>query len=304
MSSRPSGGPGSDENGGVGTTSAVAAPDATARRAVTIFTGLLVGATVLTATATLGTSPATLVGTTLGAVAIGITVGWLVSSRVPALSSRLVRTVHRRPMRMLLLGAVLVILPVGSALGAALLGSVDGALERFVLLASMLVVVAGYALVRLVQTRYADAMVIDEPIAIVRWQPSRESLFSLFLVCIPFWILFAGSQAVAGNWTDALLWIVLSMLVLGFGFAEGQFRLGTPGSTPTIRIHEAGIVQQRPYTRSFVSWADIDHVRLDSDEFIVDYGSSLERFDRDELDGLEDALRTIDERLANEVQVI
>lgn len=265
-------------------------PDVGFRSAVAGYAGVLLAATTLLAVAILDASRAGLVGATVGAFAIGAVLGWFVSSRVPNLSSRLGRTRRRRA------APALPAVPLVAVGAAAMLGQAAGPVAIATLAALFAVLVAGYALSRIAQTRSVDAVIDGEPLAVYRWEPPRSPVADRLLLAL--WLFLAAGSAYAGDWFGALVWGGSGLFWAVAGLAEGRFRLLEPGVTPELRIHEAGLVKQRPYSRSFVPWEEVDHVRLREDELVLDRGLFDVRFGRDELesDALEDVLGTLEER--------
>ncbi|OAQ53059.1 hypothetical protein HTG_09515 [Natrinema mahii] len=267
-------------------------PDVRFRLAFGAYVGLLVAGVAAvgvvafadpTATALLGTAVAAFLGGCLAGVGL--------ASRVRGLAVRLGRTWGRR--------ATLVLLPVpfGIAAAASLVTPLESPAGVVALAAAVAVAVAGSVLRWLAATRTADALTPGDPITAWRWDPPSSPKLDALLLAM--WLLLGIGDGLAGNWVGALVWAGLALAWAASGLAEGRWRLGSIGSTPEIRVYENGLVKCRPYTREFVPWDDIAHVRLREDELVLDRGLFDVRFDRDELPDLEAVRAEIEGRLPN-----
>ncbi|WP_231378773.1 hypothetical protein [Natrinema sp. J7-1] len=233
----------------------------------------------------------TLTGTSVA----GLTGGWLagvaLAGRRPGLAVRLGRTRRRRA------ALVLPAAPFGLAAATSLVGPLESRLGVVALVSAATAALTGGLLTWMAQTRYVDAVTGDAPVATWEWEPPSSP--TLDAVVFAMWLLFGAADAYRGDWLGSIVWVGLALLWLCNGLAEGRWRVGSLGATPELRVHEAGLVTQRPYTRSIVLWDNIDHVRLRADELVVDRGLFDVRFDRDELAALEAAHEEIERRLPN-----
>jgi len=158
--------------------------------------------------------------------------------------------------------------------------------------------VTGHVLGTLAGSRYVDAVVTDEPIATWDWEPPGTPRLDgvLFLA----WTVMAVTAAVVGNWLTAAIWTTIGVLWLVSCLLEGRWRFASVGASPEVRVHEAGLIKRRPYSRSFVPWKAVDHVRVREDELVIDRGLRDVRFDRTELGDLEAVLETIERQRPDE----
>ncbi|OLZ42421.1 hypothetical protein A6E15_16255 [Natrinema saccharevitans] len=272
---------------------ATESPDVRFRLAFGAYVGLLVaGVAAVVVVAFADPTATALLGTAVAAFLGGCLAGVGLASRVRGLAVRLGRTWGRR--------ATLVLLPVpfGLAAAASLVTPLESPVGVVALAAAVAVAVAGSVLRWLAATRSADALTPGDPTAAWRWEsPSRPRLDALLLLAM--WLLLGIGDGLAGNWAGALVWAGLALAWAADGLAEGRWRLGSIGSTPEIRVYENGLVKRRPYTREFVPWDDVAHVRLREDELVLDRGLFDVRFDRDELPDLEAVRAEIEGRVPN-----
>lgn len=181
--------------------------------------------------------------------------------------------------------------PFGVAAGAALLGWLEFRLVVATL--AVAVAIAGYVVMRLAETCYVDSITDDELAATWQWEPPGTP--KLDAIVLVMWLLLGAVNAITDDWLLSIMWTGLAMFWVTTSLAEGRWRVGSLGEAAELRVHEAGLVEQRPYTRSLVRWSDISHVRLREDELVLDRGFFDVRFERDQLADLE-AARTEIER--------
>ncbi|AGB29997.1 hypothetical protein C488_19047 [Natrinema pellirubrum DSM 15624] len=271
----------------------MAPPDRVFRLAFGGYVGVLVAGlvTVLVVLVRPETTSNGVAGTYAAGLGGGCLVGVVLASRIRGLAVRLGRTWGRR--------AALVLLPVpfGIAAGASLLTPLESRVLLVALASSIAVAIVGMILRWLVATRYTDAITTGDPIGTWEWTPPGAPKLDALVLAL--WSVLAVSNAVTEDWAGSLVWIGLAALWLCSGLAEGRWQVGSFGATPEIRVYENGLVKRRPYTRSFVPWDEVSHVRLREDELVLDRGLFDVRFDRDELPELEAVRAEIEGRLPN-----
>ncbi|WP_222915616.1 hypothetical protein [Natrinema sp. SYSU A 869] len=271
-------------------------PDTPFRLAFGGYVGALVASFVAVVAALTDASSVAILGTVAAGFSSGCLVGIALAGRVRGLAVRSGRTRRRRA------AVVLLAAPFGTAVIASLLVPLESRFVLVALISTVAVAVTGSLLGWSAQTRYVDAITGDEPVTAWRWDPPSTPI--LDAVVLALWLLLSAGNASAGDWTASIVWIGLAILWACSGLAEGRWRVGPLGDTPEVRVHDAGLVMQRPYTRSIVLWTDVSHVRLRENELVLDRGLFDVRFDRDELADLEDALTEIERRLPNDASLV
>ncbi|QLK24526.1 hypothetical protein HYG81_10350 [Natrinema zhouii] len=246
----------------------------------TLVAGLVAIATTLTEPTRIAVTGAAAVGLLGGAL-----VGIVLARRHRELPTHLGRSRLRRTA--LPVSAT----PFGVAVGAALLGWLE--LRIVVAALGVAVAVTGYVVMRLAETCYVDSLTDDKPAATWQWEPPGTP--KLDAIVLATWLLLGAVNAVTADWLLSITWTGLALFWAATSLAEGRWRVGSLGDAPELRVHEAGLVEQRPYTRSLVRWSEISHVRLREDELVLDRGLFDVRFGRDQLADLE-AARTEIER--------
>ncbi|QCW01770.1 hypothetical protein [Natrinema pallidum] len=268
-------------------------PDRAFRLAFGGYIGVLV-AGLVTAMAVLrrpAMASTAVTGTAVAGLGGGCLAGVAFAGHSPGLAVRLGRTRRRRAA--LLLPAV----PFGLAVAASLVGPLESRLAFVALVSMVVVALTGGLVTWMAQTRYVDAVTSDAPVATWQWEPPSSP--TLDAVVFAMWLLLGAANAYRGDWLQSIVWAGLALLWLCSGLAEDRWRIGSMGATPEIRVHETGLVKQRPYTRLIVLWDDVDHVRLRADDLVLDRSLFDVRFDRDELAALEAAHEEIERRLPN-----
>ncbi|SEQ76265.1 hypothetical protein [Natrinema salaciae] len=235
-------------------------------------------------------APSTAVlGASVVAFSGGCLVGVGLTRRVRGFAVRLGRTRRRRA------ALVLLAAPLGLGVVASLVAPLEPRFQPVALVAFLAVAIAGALLQWLARTRYVDAVTGDDPVAVWQWEPPSSPRLDALLLAT--WLLLAVGSAGSGNWVQSIAWTGLAILWACSGIAEGRWRIGSRGSTPEIRVHEAGLVTQRPYARSLVPWTDVSHVRVREGELVLDRGAFDVRFDRDELPDIEAVRAEIERQL-------
>ncbi|RZH68853.1 hypothetical protein [Natrinema altunense] len=268
-------------------------PDRAFRLAFGGYVGVLV-AGLVTAMAVLSRpemASITVTGTSVVGLGGGCLAGVALAGRSPGLAVRLGRTRRRRA------ALVLPAAPFGMAAAASLVGPLESRVAVVALVSTIAVAFTGGLVKWMAQTRYVDAVTGDAPVATWQWEPPSSP--ALDAVVFATWLLLGAANAYRGDWLQSIVWAGLAVLWLCSGLAEGRWRIGSMGATPELRVHDAGLVKRRPYTRSIVLWDDIAHVRLREDELVLDRGLFDVRFERDELAALEGAHEEIERRLPN-----
>ncbi|QLG49809.2 hypothetical protein [Natrinema halophilum] len=226
----------------------------------------------------------------LGGFFVGIGIGRLDGRLADRLGSRW----HQR------VTVLFSVVPFSIAAGAAALGGVEPRVGVAALASTVAVTVAGWVAVRLAETCYVDSITDDDPVATWQWEPPGNTwLYGIFVVV---WLLDGVKYAVSGRWMASIAVAGFAISWLCIAVDEGVWQFERMGATPAIRVHEAGLVIQRPFRRSIVLWEDVSHVRLRDDELVFDRGFFDVRFDRDEVADLE-AVQTDIERILERVQI-
>ncbi|WP_323172669.1 hypothetical protein [Natrialba sp. PRR66] len=275
-------------DGGTATASVSAAME---RRILAGYIGVVFAAVALTGATALNGDTAVLAGVTLVGLVVGIGLGIAVHQRFPDLLARLGRGRVQRA------APFFPIVPFGLVGLASVLGPVDTELGLVAAASTSALLVAGYVLQGVAETRYAADRAHGRPIAACRWHPPRTPKIDALLLVA--WPALGVLNAAGGNWLTALGWGTLGLCWLVGGFIEGRFRIGETGTDPEIRLYENGLVKQRPYTSRFVPWDEIDHVRLRDDELVFDRGLFDVRLDRESLDTPEAIIATVERRLSD-----
>ena len=250
----------------------VGEPDIGFQAGFGFYLGLVAAGAAATAGLLAGVTTATLLGvlpTTVTAVAI---VGHVLAKRAHGLPERIGRSRRYR--------LACYVPPV--AFAATLLGSrltpID-ATGRFVALTLATVLVTGVAAFgvdRMARNRYVDAITADDPAA--TWTFQRAGLTSggvVFSACMGITVVVGLAMAVLSN-------SVYGLFVAAYGvflYATSQFDLGGEWNDfdpaerwnpPTVRAHEAGLVVDKQFAKTFVPWDDVADVRLTDDELVVE----------------------------------
>lgn len=268
-------------------------PDTAFRLAFGGYVGVLVAGLVTAVAAVADASSIAVTGTYVAGFLGGCLVGVVLARRIRGLAIRIGETRRRRA------AVVLLAVPFGIAAVASLAVPLEPRFRVVSLGSGIAVAIVGSLVGSMARTGYVDAVTGDEPVATWRWEPPSSPKLDAFVLVM--WLLLGVVNASGGNWTAAFVWIGLAIFWGLGGIAEGRWRVGSVGATPEIRVHDVGLVRQRLFTRSLVSWADVSHVRLREGELVLDRGLFDVRFDRDELPDLEAARTAIERRLPNSV---
>lgn len=230
-------------------------------------------------------SSALLAGTGLAGLVAGATLGALLADRGRGLALRLASSRRHR------LAYVLPAAPFAlAALASVFVAGVGARLRLATAAAALAIALAGYALSLLAANRYVDAVTGDEPLATYPWTPPGSAKLDLGFAGAG--VAFGVGHAVGGRWLSALWWASVGLLWIGASVLEGRW----PRSAGRceLRVYETGIVRARPYAETFVSWSDVDHVRLREDELVFDRGLFDLSFDRDELEDPDAVLAAVE----------
>ncbi|WP_331235417.1 hypothetical protein [Natronorarus salvus] len=289
-------------------------PDVGFVAAFGVYTAATLTFAFLTAAAATGAAVSTLVGGITSTVTVGLVIGSLLASRREGLAERLGRDLRSRLLPFsvpagfgaLSLGAFVSPFPVGAAVGAGLGTLVTG--------------LCGWGISSMGRSRYARAVVSDDPILTVshldprqHWWMAAIGLFSLS---------FGGASLAMGGgfpgfWLTAMgvMFLLFTAVVfynqnrdedsrrrmrLPSRFGSGRsYDLGDPLDPeylPELRIHEEGIVAHQSWTSErFVPWERISGVDLTDDELRIGIRRGLDlRCKRDVVDDPEEAVETIE----------
>ncbi|PCR92544.1 hypothetical protein CP557_00280 [Natrinema ejinorense] len=251
------------------------------------YVGVLLAGIVASVLALTDRPSIVVLGATVVALLSGCLVAIALARHAGGLAVWLGGTRGRRSAIVLLAG------PFGMATAASLVTAFPSRFTNATLGAGIVVAIVGAVLGWMAQSRAVNAVTGDEPAATWQWQPPSSP--KLDAVLLATWALLGATAAASGDWAESMLWAGLAAFWVCSSLVEGRWRVGSVGETPEIRVYDAGLVKQRPYTRSLVSWSDVSHVRVREDELVLDRGLFDVRFDRDELAELE-AIRAEIER--------
>ncbi len=265
-------------------------PETMFRLAFSGYVGTLVAALAAVAVVRVDTSvTAVAVATVVVGFLVGTLVGVTLTGRNRRLPARLGRNWRRRT-------AVLSpALPFGLAAGAAWLGRLEPRVGLVGLGGMFAVAIVGYVAMRLAETRYVASITADEAIERWQWEPPGTPRLDAFVLAM--WLLLGAGNAYTGEWASSIVWIGLAIGWVCTSLAEGRWRVGSVGETPEVRVHDAGLVKQRPYTQSIVPWSDVSNVRLREGQLVLDRGFFDVQFERDQLADLEATQAAIERRL-------
>ena len=265
-------------------------PDAAFQLATAIYGGALLAGFVTTATALVGLSLIVLAATSAIGFISGCLGGFMLARVDHELPARLGRTSTRQ------LALTVPAVPLGVVGGSTWVFSLEPYVDVVAFPSAVVVFATGYALSKLAGDRYVDTVVGDSPIDTWRWLPPGSVKLDGVLVFL--YVILAGGNAIVGNWLQALLWVSLGSLWVGSCLVEGRWRFGPGGERTELQLYDAGLVKQRPYTRTLVHWRDIDHVRTHNGGLVFDCGLRSVRFTRNELEEPDAVLEAVDQQLA------
>lgn len=251
-----------------------------------LYAGVLVAGIVTAAAALQAVSSAALAGIYL----IGFAGGFLAGIAAARIDGTLAIRLGRSRVRRASLSVPAA--PFGAVAVASWWLSLESALSLVATVSAAGLLVLGYVVAELARTRYADAVVAADPVDSWWWTPPRAGR-AYTLVALG-WLFMVIASAANGNWTAAAAWIVIVPGWIVAGIIEDRWRIEW-GVRPEIRVYENGFVKRRPFTETFVPWADVSHVRLRDDELVLDRGLFDVRLERSELEDLE-AVRDAIER--------
>ncbi|MFA9427391.1 hypothetical protein [Natronorubrum sp. A-ect3] len=265
-------------------------PDTAFQLATAIYGGTLLAGFVTTAIALVGSSLIVLAATSAIGFISGCLGGLMLARVDHELPARLGRTVTRQ------LALTVPAVPLGVVGGSTWVLSLEPYVDVVAFPSAVVVFATGYALSKLAGDRYVETVVGDDPIDTWRWLPPGSVKLDGVLVFL--YVVLAGGNAIVENWLQALLWVSLGSLWVGSCLVEGRWRFGPSGDRTELQLYDAGIVKQRPYTRTLVHWRDIDHVRMHNGGLVFDCGLRSVRFNRDELEEPDAVLEAVDQQLA------
>jgi hypothetical protein len=263
-------------------------PSSGFRTALGLYLGVLVAGVAASAAATQPVSDAVLAAVFVGGLATGGVLGVLAARVDGDLAARLGQSRRRRALLYLpgipgLLGAAAATTswsPIASTLVAT--GS------------SLAVLVLGFVLVGIARTEYVESVTTGEPADAWAWTPPGGGI--VYALVTLAWLSIALVNAIAGNWAAAVVWLLIAVGWVVGGVLEGRWQTSW-GADPEIRVYEQGLVKRRPFTKTFVPWDEVSHVRLHEDELVLDRGLFDVRLERSELDELEPVRETIERTL-------
>lgn len=219
-----------------------------------------------------GVTTATLLGivpSTVTAVAI---VGHILAKRARGLPERIGRNRRRRLACYAPAAAFAVVL-----VGVPAFGSID-ATGRFVVVTSVLVLLSGvsaFGLERMARNRYVDALTADEPAAKWTWRKTGLRYDEGVTTAVMSLTVAVGLVLVWRGSFYGLLWTGYgTVFLLSMHFDLGDDWTGFDPSDqwnpPKIRAHDAGLVVDKSYRKTFVPWEAIEVVRLTDEELVLE----------------------------------
>ena len=256
------------------------------RLAVAVYAGALVAGVVSTAAVLTALVPGDLSAVYAAGFAGGFGSGLVLASVAPRLPAQLGRSIVRR---------VALVTPAFPALfGWFLL--LESTVGIVVLWSALAVFGSGYVLSQLAGNRYVDAVTDGEPGERWRWEPAGSTVLDGIVAGL--WALLAVGNVAVGNPMEALVWLTLAVGWIAAGLAEGRWSFGPGRERCEIQFYETGLVERRPYTKTFVPWREINHVRLREGKLVLDRGLRDVRFDRESLEDPDAVLESLGRRLA------
>ncbi|SEH13423.1 hypothetical protein SAMN04487967_1364 [Natronorubrum sediminis] len=231
--------------------------------------------------------PASLESTSAGGFVAGALGGILLARVDQRLPIRLGRSAVRR---------VALALPALVFLGT-WFAPFDTPANHVTLVIALLVFATGYALSQLAGNRYVDAMTPGSPDRTWEWEPVGTPAADIVIAIM--WAVLAVGNAAVGNWLAGLGWLTIAGFWAVSCLVEGRWSFGPGRERCEVQCYDGGLVRRRPYTKGFVAWDDVDHVRLRGGELVLDSGLRDVRFDRDELADPDAFLDAVDKRLAS-----
>ncbi|NUC73948.1 hypothetical protein HTZ84_16845 [Haloterrigena sp. SYSU A558-1] len=264
-------------------------PDAIFRLAVSAYSGAVLAWLAATIGALTGRSPVGLGGTYATGFAVGVLVGLAAASVDLRLPSRLGRNWRRR------LAIVLPVLPIV----VVWLVPLETGVSAVSFWSVIVVFASGYALSQLAGNRYVNAVTPGEPEETWQWEPPGSVVVDLLLAGT--WVLLGIGNVATRDPMQGLMSLLLAVGWVAACLVEGRWPFGPGRERCEIQFYETGLVKRRPYTKAFVPWRDVNHVRLREGELVIDRGLRDVRFDRDELEDPEAVLEAIDRRIASAV---
>ncbi|WP_254864412.1 hypothetical protein [Halovivax gelatinilyticus] len=259
------------------------------RLAFGIFLGSALAGLVLTGATAAGVAFESALGGGAVALVIGTVAGIAIESRIDRLATAIGRTRSRRAAVFAPFGAILAFVPIS------LVSTLPVVTTSVALWSTLGVGVAGWIVTTMAQTRHIDRVIDDEPVRSVRIRPRRRPYFDLAFLALTLGLF--GMNAYDGRWTMAGVWAAVGVSWIVSRVLEGRIELEGVGDQLTLDIHDAGLVRRYPFSRSFVPWDEINHVRHQDGELVFDRHLVDTRFDRDELDDVHSVVESI-ERVA------
>lgn len=246
------------------------------RLAVGAYVGTLIAGAATVVAAVTGGSAISLVATGWISLASGLAIGFGLAGRVADLPGRLGRSRRVRA------GLAAPAAGVGAIGVGPVVTEVDASVTVVGFAAALAVVLTGWIVGTMARTRYVGAITESDPVMAVSWNPPGSARADLVLLALA--LLLGLSSAYGGNWTMAILWTGFAAIWSVSSVLEGRWRFGHRGHAPELRVHEAGLEKRRPCSRSFVTWDEVEHVRLMDGELVLDRGLFDVRFDGTQLD--------------------
>ncbi|NUC73944.1 hypothetical protein HTZ84_16825 [Haloterrigena sp. SYSU A558-1] len=252
------------------------------RLAVAVYAGVLLAGVVSVAAVLTAFVPGPLLAVYAAGFAVGFGGGLALAAADPRLPVRLGRTLGRR--------AAVVVPTVPFAV--VWFAPLEAAVDVVALWAVITVFASGYVLSQLAGNRYVDAVTPGEPAERWRWTPPGSPVVDALIAGM--WLVIGIGNAVTGSPAQGLLWLALAVFWVASCLIEGRWSFGPGRDRCEVQLYETGLVKRRPYTKTYVSWSDIDHARLREGELVLDRGLRDVRFDSDELGDPDAVLEAVD----------
>lgn len=271
-------------------------PDSTDRSfvaALGIYFGVVIAGWSAIAGLFAGASTAIVLATTPGTVTGVLVVTLLVGDRFTWLAPRVGRNRWRRSVWALPPIAFLAVAVVAMTLGI-------WPSDRLLLATLAPALVSGAIAIGLAyqcRNRYVDAVTPDEPTATWPWHKTGIANAEWVFAASMAVLIVAGLGMVAlGNWFG-LFWAGYGLLMTAIAWPNSDtpwFDSQNRWNTPELRVHEVGLVVDKPFGNTIVPWDAIDSVRLTDDELVLERRWLDVRCDRTEIDDSEAVVEAID----------
>ncbi|WP_312911021.1 PH domain-containing protein [Natronosalvus caseinilyticus] len=260
-------------------------PDIGFRFGIGAYVAAVLTAAVTTAAVLAGVTGTTVLALAPGTVTVGVIVGGVLAGRYRGLAERLGR--RRWPSVPCSLPA----LPFVGLAFAPFVTDVGANVAGVAIVGAIGIVLAGLLVAAMATNRYVDAVTSDEPV--VAWTWAKAGVLRRELVIGVGFLLVGLGSLYAGDLTFAVLWGAYGLFWLLAGYSSSLFDADSV-STPTLAVHEAGLVVDRGLTKRLLPWAAIAGVELTADELVIERDWRSLRCRRDAIDDSESVAATLE----------